>query len=55
MTVPVVSGRRAVKAFRKIDYKVDRRVGSHIILRQGRAPYRLLTVTFRRETAKDSS
>ena len=52
MTLPVVSGRQAVKAFRKIDYEVDRRVGSHIILRQGRASYRRLTVPDHHEIAK---
>ena len=64
MKLPVVSGRQAVKAFRRIDYEVDRRVGSHIILRQsrarngegilqpGRAPYRRLTVPDHHEIAK---
>ena len=52
MKLPVVSGRQAAKAFRKIDYKVDRRVGSHIILRHSRAPYRCLTVPDHHEIAK---
>ena len=52
MKLPVVSGRQAVKAFRRIDYEVDRRVGSHIILRQSRAPYRRLTVPDHHEIAK---
>ena len=52
MKLPVVSGRQAVKAFRKIDYKVDRRVGRHIILRHSSAPYRRLTVPDHHEIAK---
>lgn len=31
-TLPVISGREAVKAFEKIGFKVHRQRGSHIIL-----------------------
>lgn len=50
--LPVVSGQEAVKAFGKIGYAVDHQTGSHIILRQGQAPFRRLTVPNHRELAK---
>lgn len=50
--LPVISGRDAVKAFRKLGYEVDRQKGSHIILRQEQSPYRRLTVPDHKEIAK---
>lgn len=51
-TLPVVSGREAVKAFGKIGYEVDRQRGSHIILRQTEPPHRRLTIPDHRELRK---
>lgn len=51
-SLPRISGREAVAAFRRLGYEVDRQKGSHIILRHSRAPYRRLTVPDHRELAK---
>jgi len=51
-TIPRVSGREAVAAFRRIGYEFDRQRGSHIILRNAQPPYRRLTVPDHRELAK---
>ncbi|MEO0070625.1 MAG: type II toxin-antitoxin system HicA family toxin [candidate division WOR-3 bacterium] len=50
--LPVVSGRDAVKAFRKLGYEVDHQTGSHIILRQVNPPYRRLSIPDHEEPAK---
>ena len=50
--LPVVSGRKAVKALRRLGYEVDHQAGSHIILRQSTYPYRRLTVPDHKEIAK---
>ncbi|NOY91338.1 MAG: type II toxin-antitoxin system HicA family toxin [Deltaproteobacteria bacterium] len=50
--LPVVSGQAAVKAFAKLGYTLDRQSGSHMILRQGRAPHRRLTVPNHKTLAK---
>lgn len=50
--LPVVSGRQAVKAMRKIGYDVDHQSGSHIALRQIAAPHRRLTIPDHKELAK---
>lgn len=50
--LPAVSGREAVRAFRRMGYHVDHQTGSHIILRHESAPYRRLTVPNHRELAK---
>ena len=51
-TIPRISGRAAVAAFRKLGYEVDRQRGSHIILRNAQPPHRRLTVPDHREVAK---
>jgi predicted RNA binding protein YcfA (HicA-like mRNA interferase family) len=51
-TIPRISGREAVAAFRKLGYEVDRQRGSHIILRHAQPPHRRLTVPDHREVAK---
>ncbi|SUS07009.1 YcfA family protein [Candidatus Defluviicoccus seviourii] len=50
--LPVLSGRQLVKALGRLGYAVDRQRGSHIILRQGRAPFRRLVVPDHAEIAK---
>jgi len=50
--LPVVSGRQAVSAFRKLGYEMDRQHGSHLILRQDVSPHRRLTVPDHKELAK---
>lgn len=50
--LPQVSGREVVKALSRIGYAVDRQRGSHIILRNGEAPYRRLTIPDHDEIAK---
>ena len=52
MKLPVVSGKAAVKAFRKLGYDVDHQTGSHIILRKNVPPYRRLTVPNHKVLAK---
>ncbi len=39
--LPVISGEKAVKAFVKAGWKVDRIVGSHVILRKEGSPVTL--------------
>jgi predicted RNA binding protein YcfA (HicA-like mRNA interferase family) len=51
-TIPRISGRAAVAAFRKLGYEVDRQRGSHIILRHAQPPHRRLTIPDHREVAK---
>jgi hypothetical protein len=43
-TIPRISGRAAVAAFRKLEYEVDRQRGSHIILRHSEPPHRRLAL-----------
>lgn len=50
--LPVVSGRKAVKAFGRIGYEIDHQTGSHIILRQNVPPHRRLTVPDHKELAR---
>ena len=50
--LPLISGREAVAAFRRLGYEVDRQKGSHIILRHAQPPHRRLTVPDHREIAK---
>jgi predicted RNA binding protein YcfA (HicA-like mRNA interferase family) len=51
-TLPRISGREAVAAFRRLGYEVDRQKGSHIILRHSAPPFRRLTIPDHREIAK---
>lgn len=50
--LPVVSGKDAVRAFSKLHYQLDHQTGSHMILRQDRAPFRRLTIPNHKEIAK---
>lgn len=50
--LPVLSGRKVVKALRKMGYEFDRQRGSHIVLRQTDPPHRRLTVPDHDEVAK---
>ena len=50
--LPVVSGRDAVKALRKLGYQVDHQTGSHVILRLETPPHRRVTVRAHPELAK---
>ena len=50
--LPVISGREAVRAFRKVGYETDRQRGSHIILRRAESPHRRLTVPDHKELRK---
>ena len=50
--LPVVSGREAVAALKRIGYEVDHQTGSHVILRHSAPPYRRLTVRDHKELAK---
>lgn len=50
--LPVVSGRDAVRAFGKLEYRVDRQTGSHVILRNENPPYRRLTIPDHKTLAK---
>ena len=42
--LPVVSGRRLVKALARLGWDYDHHEGSHMILRQGAPPHRRLTI-----------
>ena len=50
--LPVISGREAVQAFEKLGYVLDHQTGSHMILRQEKAPHRRLSVPNHKELAK---
>ena len=50
--LPVISGRDATKAFTKLGYRLDRQVGSHMILRSEAPPFRRLTIPDHRTIAK---
>ena len=38
--LPVVSGRRVVRALEKAGYELDRQRGSHMVLRHSQPPHR---------------
>lgn len=50
--LPLISGRQAVAAFRRLGYEVDHQTGSHVILRQAVSPFRRLTIPDHKELAK---
>lgn len=50
--LPVISGQQAIKALNKIGYEIHHQTGSHIILRQGIAPFRRLTIPNHKELKK---
>jgi len=51
-SLPIISGRELVRAMRKLGYELDRQQGSHMVLRQVRAPFRRLVVPDHKEIAK---
>lgn len=51
-SLPVVSGRDVVRALRKIGYDFDHQRGSHMVLRQEKAPHRRVTVPDHKEVSK---
>ncbi len=50
--LPTVSGQEVVNALKKIGYEKDRQRGSHIIVRQLKAPHRRITIPDHKEIAK---
>ena len=50
--LPVISGKRLSKILEQIGYLIDHQSGSHLILRQNKAPYRRLTIPNHKEIAK---
>ncbi len=50
--LPLVSGQDVVSALRKVGYEKDRQRGSHIIMRQLRAPHRRITIPDHKEIAR---
>jgi len=50
--LPLISGREAVKALRKVGYEFDHQRSSHIVLRHSAPPHRRLTVPDHDEIAK---
>ena len=47
-----ISGKEVVKALNKLGYDVDHQIGSHIILRMNKYPYRRLTIPNHKTIAK---
>ncbi|MAE43322.1 hypothetical protein CMO93_06105 [Candidatus Woesearchaeota archaeon] len=52
MKLPLLSGTKVVKSLSKLGYEIDHQTGSHLILRQKKAPHRRLTVPNHREISK---
>ena len=50
--LPILSGRKAVRAFEKLGWQIARQRGSHIILRQLTYPHRRIVVPDHKEVAK---
>lgn len=50
--LPRISGREVVAALSKIGYELDRKKGSHMVLRQIEPPHRRIVVPDHREVAK---
>jgi predicted RNA binding protein YcfA (HicA-like mRNA interferase family) len=50
--LPRISGRKVVKALRKIGYEFDYQQSSHIVLRHVNPPHRRITVPDHDEVAK---
>ena len=50
--LPVVSGRKLVKALSKVGYLEDHQTGSHIILRHELPPHRRITIPNHAEIAR---
>ena len=52
MKLPVISGRQAVAAFRRLGYELDEQHGSHMIIRREDPPHRRLSIPDHKELAK---
>ncbi len=50
--LPVVSGKKIVKALAKFGFELDHQTGSHLILRQREHPHRRVTVPNHKVIAK---
>ncbi len=50
--LPVVSGKKVVKALAKFGFKLDHQTGSHLILRQRKYPYRRVSIPNHKVIAK---
>ena len=50
--LPVISGRRVVRALEKAGYELDRQRGSHMVLRHSQPPHRRIVVPDHREVAR---
>jgi len=50
--LPVISGRRVVRALERAGYELDRQRGSHIVLRHSQPPHRRVVVPDHREVAR---
>ena len=50
--LPVISGRRVVRALERAGYELDRQRGSHMVLRHSQPPHRRLVVPDYREVAR---
>jgi predicted RNA binding protein YcfA (HicA-like mRNA interferase family) len=51
MKLPVLSGKKLVKALAKAGFEVDHQTGSHFILRENKEPFRRVTVPNHRTIA----
>ena len=49
MKLPIISGIKTVKALVAIGFEVDHQTGSHIIMREKKAPFRRVTVPNHRQ------
>jgi predicted RNA binding protein YcfA (HicA-like mRNA interferase family) len=50
--LPVISGRRVVRALERAGYELDRQRGSHMVLRHSQPPHRRVVVPDHREVAR---
>ncbi len=50
--LPVLSGKKVVKALAKFGFELDHQTGSHLILRQKKCPYRRVSVPNHKVIAK---
>ncbi|HLC78816.1 MAG TPA: type II toxin-antitoxin system HicA family toxin [archaeon] len=44
MKLPIVSGKKIMKALQKIGFELDHQTGSHMIMRESKEPFRRVTV-----------
>ncbi|WKT57185.1 type II toxin-antitoxin system HicA family toxin [Candidatus Nitrosotenuis chungbukensis] len=50
--LPVISASKLIKILSKLGYYTDHQTGSHIILRNNKAPFRRLTIPNHKEIAR---